>query len=269
MTVENFRLVGGMSRIYRCAKTEPLSAVTEPETEAECIILQQTGLVVDLRSDMERDDELGKEWMDRFGFQTPLDVAAGDVIPSSLEKRVMRIDVQPRARIMEYISKSWLSPSQKAMSPMLALFNPDALHEIRMEYLNERGLAGLNEAIMESGGADLCLALREMTKHLENTDSSIVFHCVQGKDRTGVLSMLCQSILGMSEEEIIEEYFKSEVMRNPSVAVKRVAAKGRFDKRKFNGAPRESMIATLAFIKSKHSSICPGYLDSIRFDKSW
>jgi hypothetical protein len=186
MTVENFRPVVGTLRIYRCAKTEPLAAVTHPETEAERIILQQTGLVVDLRSDMERDDDMGKEWMERFGFQMPpLDVAAGDVVSpcSSIEKRVMRIDVQPRPRIMEYIGKHWMTPTQRAMSPMLALFNTDALHEIRMEALNARGLAGLNEAIMESGGADLCVTLQEMTKHLENTESSIVFHCVQGKDR--------------------------------------------------------------------------------------
>jgi hypothetical protein len=187
MTVENFRPVVGTSRIYRCAKTEPLASVTQPETEAERIILQQTGLIVDLRSDMERDDAKGKEWMDRFGFQMPpLDVAAGDVVSplsSATEKRVLRIDVQPRPRIMEYIGKRWMTPAQRVVAPMLALFNKGALHEIRMEALNERGLAGLNEAIMESGGADLCLTLQEMTKHLENTDSSIVFHCVQGKDR--------------------------------------------------------------------------------------
>lgn len=157
--------------------------VTQPETKAERIILEQTGLVVDLRSDMERDDEMGKQWMDRFGFQAPLDAAAGDVIPFSEGKRIMRIDVQARARIMKYIGKTWLSPAEKVIAPMLAIFNPGALYEMRMEALNRRGLAGLNEAILESGGADLCLALQEMTKHLEKTDTSVVFHCVKGKDR--------------------------------------------------------------------------------------
>lgn len=135
---------------------------------------------------MERDDVKCEEWMERFGFEAPLDVAAGDVVAtssSSTEKRGMLIDVQSRPRIMEYICKKWLTLSQRAMSPMLALFNTDVLYEIRIEALNKRGLPGLNEAIMECGGADLCLTLQEMTKHLENTDSSIVFHCVQGKDR--------------------------------------------------------------------------------------
>jgi hypothetical protein len=74
----------------------------------------------------------------------------------------------------------------------------------------------------------------------------------------------------MSEEEMIEEYFKSEVMRDPSVAALKLAnKKGRFDKRKFNGAPREAMIATLVFINGKYGSVCPGYLDAIGFDKPW
>jgi hypothetical protein len=73
----------------------------------------------------------------------------------------------------------------------------------------------------------------------------------------------------MSEEEMIEEYFKSEVMRDPSVAALKLAQKGRFDKRKFNGAPREAMIATLAFTNGKYGSVCPGYLDAIGFGESW
>lgn len=52
MTIENnFRPVVGTTRIYRCAKTEPLASVTQPKTDAERIILQETGLVLDLRSD--------------------------------------------------------------------------------------------------------------------------------------------------------------------------------------------------------------------------
>jgi len=183
-TVENFRPVNGLSRVYRCAKTEPLATVSSPNTDAECLILQQTGLVLDLRSDAERDDLQAKQWMERFGFQA-FDAAAGDDIPLSplSEKRVLRIDVQPRQRIYDYMTSCWLTPVQRAMTPMLSLVDPNKLQEIQLDALNARGLAGLNEAILESGGADLCLALQEMTKHLENSDTSVVFHCVKGKDR--------------------------------------------------------------------------------------
>jgi hypothetical protein len=188
MTVENFRPVKGLSRIYRCAKTESLANVMSPQSVAECVILNQTGLIIDLRSTVERDDAQAQLWMDRFGFEA-LDVvtAGGNVSPPpprrSMTKRVLRIDVQPRERMFDYMTKSWLTPAQKTMAPMLALFDPNSLHEQQLEALNERGLAGLNEAILESGGTDLCRALKEMTTHLENFDTSIVIHCVQGKDR--------------------------------------------------------------------------------------
>ena len=186
MTVENFRPVKGLIRIYRCARTESLADVMSPQSVAECAILNQTGLIVDLRSKVERDDAQAQLWMDRFGFEA-LDIKAGAAVsPPPLQpktKRVLRIDVQPRKRMFEYMTKSWLTSTQRTMAPLLALFNPNSLHELRLEALNERGLAGLNEAILESGGEDLCLALKEMTKHLESFDTSIVIHCVQGKDR--------------------------------------------------------------------------------------
>lgn len=86
--------------------------------------------------------------------------------------------------------------------------------------------------------------------------------------RTGVLSMLCQSILGLPDENVIADYAKSECMRDPSVAAQSLP-RGRFDKSKFNGAPRESMVSTLEFIRTKYGTVCPGYLDAIGFDKSW
>ena len=195
MTVENFRAVNGINRIYRCAKTEPLAGVANPRTEAEHVILRQSGLIIDLRSQSERDDEQAQLWMDRYGFEA-VDARVGkhddvnnddddddDDVPPLLEKRVLRIDVQPRERIFKYMIRCWLTPADRAMAPVLSLVDPDALQGICLDALNARGLAGLNEAILETGGEDLCLALKEMTKHLETSDTSLVFHCVQGKDR--------------------------------------------------------------------------------------
>lgn len=195
MTVENFRAVNGINRIYRCAKTEPLAGVANPRTEAEHVILRQSGLIIDLRSQSERDDDQAQQWMDRYGFEAvDARVAKYDGVnddddydmndvPPLLEKRVLRIDVQPRERIYKYMIRCWLTPAERAMAPVLTLVDPDALQAICLDALNARGLAGLNEAILETGGEDLCFALKEMTKHLENSDSSLVFHCVQGKDR--------------------------------------------------------------------------------------
>ena len=73
-----------------------------------------------------------------------------------------------------------------------------------MKALNDRGLFGLNQIILETGKEQLCKALQLITMYLERyPKNNIVIHCVQGKDRTGMLVMLLQSILGYSDEVII------------------------------------------------------------------
>jgi Tyrosine phosphatase family len=190
MSVANFRPVRAVPRIYRCAKTEGLADVITPTTEAERIILQESGLIIDLRSRDERNDEICNLWMVRFGFDLEDDENCNDrrtedCVP---QRRVRRIDIMSRRRMMEYMSSEWLSPFQKMAAPILELLDPNRLHEMRIYALNQRGLSGLNEAILESGGHQLCLALIEMTKHLEKYETSVIIHCVQGKDRYVFLS---------------------------------------------------------------------------------
>jgi Tyrosine phosphatase family len=87
--------------------------------------------------------------------------------------------------------------------------------------------------------------------------------------RTGILSMLCQSIMGISDEAIIGDYYQSDFeMRDPSAASAKLV-KGRLDKRKFTGAPRKAMKDTLEFLRQKYGSVSPGYLDSIGFTCDW
>lgn len=143
---------------------------------------------------------------------------------------------------------------------------------MRMDALNERGLTGLNEIILETGKRELCVALQEITLFLEQTTSSnVVIHCVQGKDRTGMLVLLCQSILGLSHDDIIvEDYHKSDSMRasSASKAIK-PPQKGRLDRNVFAGSPREACVGALEFLRSKYGSVSPGYLDAIGFDEAW
>jgi Tyrosine phosphatase family len=163
-------------------------------------------------------------------------------------------------------------------------------YELRMDTLNEHGLPGLYEAILETGGDDLCLALRRMTEHLEVTttagtttatasdddDSSVVvFHCVKGKDRTGIVAMLCQSILGLSDDAIIDEYAQSEQLltmsedERYSTSPAKSPVKGKFDKQRFAGSPPQAMRDTLIYVRSRYGSISPGYLNHIGFGEVW
>lgn len=82
--------------------------------------------------------------------------------------------------------------------------------------------------------------------------------------------MLCQSILGLSDEEIVADYHKSDVMRESSASeVMKPRRKGKLDRNLFSGAPREAMVQALDCIRKKHGSVSPGYVDFIGFDQSW
>ena len=53
-------------------------------------------------------------------------------------------------------------------------------------------------------------SLQQMAKAIRTTmgvsDGSVLFHCTAGKDRTGVIAMLMLGILGVSEDDILEDY---------------------------------------------------------------
>lgn len=75
------------------------------------------------------------------------------------------------------------------------------------------------------------------------------FYCKAGKDRTGLVAMLTLSVMGASEEDIVEDYYASHV--NRKVALGDIAKESelkKLDKEVFSGAPRESMQHTLRWV---------------------
>jgi hypothetical protein len=192
--VQNFRQTYGFSRIYRCASTDGLADIldehgsfeTAPLQDAEHILLHDTGLILDLRSDTERDEERVKRWTSRAPggpFLLQNVVPETHMPVSQSNRQILRIDLLSPSRFMNYASDNWLTPSQKALSNLYWIFDAGKLHEMRIDSLNKRGLAGLYEVILETGKVELCLALQELTLHLEQQQSSVAIHCVQGKDR--------------------------------------------------------------------------------------
>jgi hypothetical protein len=116
-----------------------------------------------------------------------------------------------------------------------------------------------------------------------------------------MLAMLLQSLLGVSDDEIIDDYHKSndsflhkrksksttEGDESSSAAASATVAttttttttsaknqsisstKGRLDRNIFSGTNPEAMATTLQFLRQKYGSVSPGYLDDIGFDDSW
>jgi len=314
--VRNFRKAAALNRIYRCANTDPLGKLfqageyvhrqydSETKEEGitglnsfeknapEHIILFNAGLILDLRSDSERKEVLAQAWMAKSpGGKLETKIHSRDYqrkngnVPTSnynaqeFKRCVYRIDVLSPKRLFDYMSQNWITdPVPKAQYAFSAVFDTQKLHEMRMDVLNSKGIQGTYEAMLETSGEELFAALESITEFLENNyTGDVIVHCVQGKDRTGLVIMLCQAILGVDDATIVEDYHKSEKLlrkmegsaaANTIASSQQMQVKGKLNKSFFSGSPEIAMISTLAFIREKRGSL-HGYLDFIGFDASW
>lgn len=281
--IENFRQA--LPRIYRCGSTDPLANLTSDastssyttdknDNSAVHILTQETGLVLDLRSPKERNDIDAQHWTSHYGFLVLRDgdnASFQKLWRQKVEQKVvLRLEILSRPSLKAYVIQNFLSPTMK--EEIQRMGPSDKARGIVAEALNQRGLVGLNEIILETGGGPLCRALQIMTTYLEGPSSlisnlktkNVAIHCVQGKDRTGMLVMLCQSIMGWSDDEIVQDYHLSDNLELSDAPHE----SGKLDLAIFTRAPGEAMMETLTQLRAKHGSIS-NYLDVIGFDKEW
>jgi Tyrosine phosphatase family len=168
-----------------------------------------------------------------------------------------------------YASKKWTSAEA-----MVGARTIDEQREIVMKAIAQRGLAGLFECILERHEYVLRI-LQAITLHMEQRKkdglpAKILFHCTLGKDRTGIIAMLCQSLVGDSDEEIIEEFVKSKSIKDIASVKLREHFGKLLDSSNMDGADADVMIETLDYLRTqdKYGSVT-GYLDFIGFDESW
>jgi hypothetical protein len=205
--IENFRQAAGVRNVYRCASTDGLGGKigcndnddndnddNNEWTDSDRFVLQEAGLIFDLRSPSERNEPQAQKWMTSAAAPSrPIQVVEsheeyscndGTTRTANNRRFVVRVDVLSPARFMSYIEENWLTGAEKVQSAWYKIVDGQKLHELRIDALNERGLAGLNEAILETGKLQLFRALQTITLHLEaNPNDPVVIHCVQGKDR--------------------------------------------------------------------------------------
>lgn len=285
--VKNFRQARGLTNIYRCAKMDDLvdrvdsgdnnngDNKNKKLTRAETTILYRAGLILDLRSPSEiRQEKM--QWLERApGGKIHIIQPGGDDqgLVTKEKRGILNLDVLGPKEFALYAERRWLtSPQEQIQMTFYRAYHGDRIHEMRVEALNKRGLFGLNEVILESGRERLCQALKAITLHLEKKSGDlyrpVIIHCVQGKDRTGMLVMLLQSILGVCDEDIIEDYNESEAMIDKNKDDK-TREPGKLDRAMMRRAPKRVMAKTLEYLRNKYGSVSPGYLQAIGFDDSW
>lgn len=133
-----------------------------------------------------------------------------------------------------------------------------------LDEINGGGLPMLNELLLQYGAPgihyvlDLC---KDRNRH------PVAFYCTAGKDRTGMIAALMLSAVGVSEEDIVEDYSLSANVyaeMGDHKAMVGALSQRSLDAKTFLGAPPQVMRDTLKTINEKWGSV-NGYLDWIGF----
>lgn len=271
--VPNFRNAAGLNKIYRCSAPDNVADLLQQGDsrrrkllESEHFILYDATLVIDLRSSFEVDEEKQRALIERAPGGAFEEIHGLDGMMKSISKRqLLRLKNEnfTKSDFTSYVAKNKISPQdwEKACAEKTQ-------GELVYQTINACGLTGLNEAILETK-VYICAALRATTIHLEaRPDGKVIFHCSIGKDRAGIFAMLCESILGVSDEDIINDFAMSSGIAALAELRFNEIFQGKVDALQFSTASPETMRMTLKYLRGKYGSIA-NYLDSVGFDDSW
>jgi protein-tyrosine phosphatase len=110
--------------------------------------------------------------------------------------------------------------------------------------------------------------LRQTLEVIAAASGPLVFHCASGKDRTGLVAALVLSLLGVSEDDIVHDFARTELATDRLIAEWRTANPGR--KLRWPGygrAPAEIMRLFLADLASAYGSVHAYAIDQLGLDE--
>lgn len=267
----NFRRASGLKNVYRSSSPDNVAELIGSRNllEPERFILYDATLIVDLRSLTEVDLGKHKAIIEGAPGGQFEEVDGPEAILKSQAKRQLLIltgsCAPSREDFLQYVRNEWVTPDDLLrINKMSEEKQKDFLYQV----VNKYGLPGLVEMIL---GCKLfiCTVLKSITAHLErNRHGKVLIHCTLGKDRCGIIAMLCESMLGVRDDEIIDDFAKSRCIRTLAESKITELFQGRVDSVRFSDAPPETMISTLKYLRDKYGSVAE-YLDSAGFDLSW
>jgi protein-tyrosine phosphatase len=107
-------------------------------------------------------------------------------------------------------------------------------------------------SIQAAGGIGTALRI------IANAETApLVFHCIAGKDRTGVVSALALALLGVTDDDIADDYQLSEAAEQPSWKYRTRDYPDMSERRwtHFTVSPREAMLSFLGDLRVRHGSV--------------
>jgi len=266
---------GGHLKAGKVFRTACLQAAYAPEGVSRMLCeTHQIGCVLDLRSEDEMKSDLpvshqatimfkrGEEWR-------PL--LESDAKGESESVRYI-VPLMERGPIAKGLFGG-LNLVDKAKMAWFGLVDSAKQQDMFISKMNEGGLLGLSILIVDECHQEVDFALKVIARHASR-GVPVAFQCRLGKDRTGLVAALVLLSLGASEDQVVEDYVKSDgtdgiALGAVQAEMEKQKAKGpRLDRKRFQGAKAETMRGIIKHILGKYGSI-EGYLDRIGFDISW
>lgn len=140
----------------------------------------------------------------------------------------------------------------------------ESVKSLFLDEINDGGLPMLNELMMRMGAPGIKYVLEIIS---DKDRHPVAFYCTAGKDRTGIITALILSLVGVPTVDIVEDYSLSAnvyAQINDHKAMVGALSQRNLDPRTFLGAPPKVMEETLILIKENYGSV-EGYLDWIGF----
>ena len=140
----------------------------------------------------------------------------------------------------------------------------DRVKDVFLEEINDGGLPLLNEFLLRFGAPGIKYVLELCA---DESRHPIAFYCTAGKDRTGMITAIILSLLGVPDEAIVEDYSLSANVyaeMNDHKAMVGALSQRNLDPKTFLGAPPQVMRDTLVAIRENYGDV-EGYLDFIGF----
>ena len=133
-----------------------------------------------------------------------------------------------------------------------------------VDEINDGGLPMLNELILRFGAPGIRYVLELCA---DRTRHPVAFYCTAGKDRTGIIAAIILAVLGVPDDDIVDDYSLSANVyaeMNDHKAMVGALSQRNLNPKTFLGAPRQVMLDTLVDVRENYGSV-KGYLDWIGF----
>ena len=257
--IKNFRPLRGAAStlpVYRCA-------ALDGATPADVIALasidgKRLGRVIDLRND----DEIGKGRANRTA-------AATDFYRSIAAEQLRSIGRSWATSTGFWGAVADQAPPLPVFPKIAMLWSSKPLDDALSRALEDGGLAMLYTCILASAPAEVGRAVDDVIASAL-AGEAVVFHCAKGKDRTGLVAALIESICEVPRSEIVDGYAASGALLGgddaPGAADEpRPPSSGGVDWGRFRGSPAAAIEAALDWIDKNHGSPA-AYLETCGVD---